>query len=282
MARPPKAGLDYFPHDTDAVNDSKIQALMALHGPVGYAFYFIILERIFRTENGRITIGKLAEKAGLSKTIGITIKVFDAILETALEVGCFILEENQLSSSGVQRRLSSVLELREKERKRKEEYKIKKEKEIESKKEIENPTRKTPGKLPENSFSPEVMRLSGLLADLIQGNNPGNRELQPPKKVMTVYRWADDIDKLNRIDEQSFEKIEKVIRWCQSDPFWITNILSGAKLRQKWDKLTTKMLNLGGNNGRNSSSTGTITKAQSGSEDKTGKYAGIGKKLSIE
>ena len=57
MARPLKAGLNYFPHDTDAVNDDKLQSLMALHGAEGYAFYFILLERIFRTENSRKTTG---------------------------------------------------------------------------------------------------------------------------------------------------------------------------------------------------------------------------------
>ena len=49
MARPPKEGLDYFPHDTDAVNDEKIEALRALYGNDGYAFFFILLERIYRS-----------------------------------------------------------------------------------------------------------------------------------------------------------------------------------------------------------------------------------------
>lgn len=125
MARPPKAGLDYFPHDTDAVNDPKLQALMAIHGPVGYSFYFILLERIFRTDNGCLAVGKLMEKAGLSKTIGISMKRFDIILADSLEIGCFYMQENCITSNGIQKRLSSVLELREKERKRKEEYKEK-------------------------------------------------------------------------------------------------------------------------------------------------------------
>jgi hypothetical protein len=47
MARPKKEGMDYFPHDTDAVNDEKIEALRLLYGNDGYAFYFILLERIY-------------------------------------------------------------------------------------------------------------------------------------------------------------------------------------------------------------------------------------------
>ena len=129
MARPLKSGLNYFPHDTDAVNDDKLQSLMALHGAEGYAFYFILLERIFRTENGRITIGTQAEKAGLAKVIGISLKKFEAILSTAIDVKCFCPEvfrmENSLTSIGIQKRLETVKHLREKERIRKENTKDK-------------------------------------------------------------------------------------------------------------------------------------------------------------
>ena len=48
MARPQKTGLDYFPHDTDASTDEKIEALEAIFGAIGYAFYFKALERIFK------------------------------------------------------------------------------------------------------------------------------------------------------------------------------------------------------------------------------------------
>jgi len=129
MARPLKSGLDYFPHDTDAVNDDKLQSLMAIHGTEGYAFYFIMLERIFRMENGRITIGTQTEKAGLAKVIGISLKKFEAILSTALEVKCFCPDifrmENSLTSMGIQRRIETVKNLREKERIRKENTKEK-------------------------------------------------------------------------------------------------------------------------------------------------------------
>ena len=43
MARPRKEGLDYFPHDTDAASDEKIEALTIIYGAKGYAFYFILL-----------------------------------------------------------------------------------------------------------------------------------------------------------------------------------------------------------------------------------------------
>jgi|GEM_PF-6293345 len=89
--------------------------------------------------------------------------------------------------------------------------------------------------------SPEAFRLSGLLADLIQVNNPGNTSLRKGKREATEKKWAADIDRLIRLDGKLPEEIERVIRWCQSDSFWKSNILSGAKLREKWDHLQVKM-----------------------------------------
>lgn len=90
-------------------------------------------------------------------------------------------------------------------------------------------------------YSPEAFRLSGVLADLILQNNPSNTRLNNGKREATVKRWAVDIDKLIRIDGKTAGEIERVIRWCQSDSFWKLIILSGAKLREKWDQLTVKM-----------------------------------------
>lgn len=93
----------------------------------------------------------------------------------------------------------------------------------------------------EKETSPEALRLSDLLAELILANNPANRELVKGKREITVARWAGDIDKLLRMDGQKPETVERVIRWCQADIFWKANILSGAKLRQKWDTLVVRM-----------------------------------------
>ena len=45
------------------------------------------------------------------------------------------------------------------------------------------------------------------------------------------------------------EEIEKVMRWSQADSFWRCNILSAAKLCDKFDQLTLKMKN--GHSGQN-------------------------------
>lgn len=122
MARPLKEGLDYFPHDTDASNDEKIEALRSIHGNNGYVFYFILLERIYRTPNFELDIS--ASETGeemkqiLARKIAVTMQEFNLMLETAFRWGCFDVqkyhEKGVLTSNGIKKRASAVLEKREK------------------------------------------------------------------------------------------------------------------------------------------------------------------------
>jgi len=58
------------------------------------------------------------------------------------------------------------------------------------------------------------------------------------KERETLQRWASDIDKLIRLDKRTPDEIRRVILWCQSPGcFWVSNILSGAKLREKFPQL---------------------------------------------
>jgi len=122
MARPRKEGLDYFPHDTDAVNDEKIEALRALYGNDGYAFYFILLERIYRTENVELDIKTEQMKRILAKKIQISRQKFEKMLLTAFEFELFDRKEFEergvLTSRGIKRRAGVVFAERERKRKR--------------------------------------------------------------------------------------------------------------------------------------------------------------------
>jgi len=113
MARPQKDGLDYFPHDTDAVNDEKIEALRSLYGNDGYAFYFILLERIYRTSNQEIDVSEAETIQVLARKVEVTTEKFAEMLQTALKWRCFdkkrYEEEGVLTSNGVKRRARPVL-----------------------------------------------------------------------------------------------------------------------------------------------------------------------------
>jgi len=84
-------------------------------------------------------------------------------------------------------------------------------------------------------FTQKDMELAELLVSLIKQNNPawqlrGNMDA-----------WAENIEKLNRIDERTYEQIEVMIRWTQADSFWSQNILSTAKLRDKFNDLIPRL-----------------------------------------
>ncbi len=117
MARPQKEGMDYFPHDNDAANDEKIEALRALYGNDGYAFYFILLERIYRTAEFELDVSDAETLQILSRKVGVTEEKFNNMLMFALKQKCFDREAYEirgvLTSPGIKKRASIVVEKRE-------------------------------------------------------------------------------------------------------------------------------------------------------------------------
>lgn len=80
----------------------------------------------------------------------------------------------------------------------------------------------------------EHVRLSQLLADLI-------RQRDPKAKAAPLSKgWLDAIRLLIERDGRTPAEVERVIRWCQADAFWQSNILSAPKLRAKFDQLAAK------------------------------------------
>ena len=78
------------------------------------------------------------------------------------------------------------------------------------------------------------IRLSEYLFKHILRNNPDS-------KKPNIQVWAKSIDLMIRIDKRNPDQIKDVIHWCQSDDLWMSNILSTAKLRDKFDQLMMKM-----------------------------------------
>lgn len=89
----------------------------------------------------------------------------------------------------------------------------------------------------EKIFPPQAIMLAENLAERILLNNSKHRELSNGVKEATIKRWTNDIDKMNRIDNRSWEEIKAIIEWSQSHHFWSSNILSGSALRKQYDKL---------------------------------------------
>lgn len=86
-------------------------------------------------------------------------------------------------------------------------------------------------------------KAAALLARLILERNP---ELKP-RTERDLQRWANDIDKINRLDGYEWEMISDVLTFSQRDPFWQTHTLSGAKLRKQFETLYAQMKRGGSN-----------------------------------
>lgn len=117
MARPTEEGLKYFTHDTDASTDEKIETLRMFFGNDGYAFYFILLERIYRSNDAELDISDAETIQILAKKLMITEVLFAEILKKSLKVGLFdkaIYDEKKvLTSNGIRKRSKVVLHKRE-------------------------------------------------------------------------------------------------------------------------------------------------------------------------
>ncbi|MCK9526204.1 MAG: phage replisome organizer N-terminal domain-containing protein [Limnochordia bacterium] len=83
----------------------------------------------------------------------------------------------------------------------------------------------------ETLVSDESLRLTNLLKDLMLQND------DKAKIPRDLTNWAQEMDKINRLDHRSFEVIEAVIKFSQSDSFWKTNVLSPSSLRKNFPKL---------------------------------------------
>lgn len=67
---------------------------------------------------------------------------------------------------------------------------------------------------------------------------------KPDRKIQTGWRdrWAEDIDKMHRIDGREWRRIAGAIDWSQRDDFWHQNILSGANLRKHYDRIEERAI----------------------------------------
>ena len=69
-----------------------------------------------------------------------------------------------------------------------------------------------------------------------------------PHTERDLQRWADAINKCNRLDGYDWPLISDVLTFSQRDPFWRKNIRSGDTFREKFDALYAKLTEEGGGN----------------------------------
>ncbi|PHM22359.1 replication protein [Xenorhabdus ehlersii] len=63
---------------------------------------------------------------------------------------------------------------------------------------------------------------------------------KPNAKQPNWASWANDIRLMRQSDNRTHAEICHLFRWANQDSFWYCNILSPAKLREKWDTLESQ------------------------------------------
>jgi hypothetical protein len=112
-----------------------------------------------------------------------------------------------------------------------------------SKNEGNNPqTKLKETKLKESSQSmTDAFSLAGLLLSLHRKEISDYLSGKNDKK--TIENWAEDIEKLIRLDKKPPDVIRHVIEWVKAPGcFWFPNIQSGSKLRKQFEMLYSQMI----------------------------------------
>ena len=88
---------------------------------------------------------------------------------------------------------------------------------------------------PQNKFDDEDIRFAEWMFTKIE-SLPGNH------KKPNFSKWANTIRLMREKDGLSLKAIGHVFNWANNDDFWSSNILSPAKLRDKFSQLSAKAL----------------------------------------
>ena len=62
--------------------------------------------------------------------------------------------------------------------------------------------------------------------------------IKPCTSRTNLTTWANDVRLMREIDKRTHREICELFKWASRDQFWHSNILSPAKLREKWDTLS--------------------------------------------
>ena len=256
-----KDNLPFFSHDNNARRHPKMKALIAEYGYEGYGRFWALNERIAESPNAYIDISKKVNKLDLAQELSFNGEELDKFLSFLAdpEIDLINITEGKITTDRISELYSKVVVSREYERDKKQrqrgngdcpegnmgesdtEYnRIEREKNKNRIKQKEKKGKEIPEGSDEPSFSEkQSLELSTLLLTSHRKEIP---DFLSGKDKSVIPKWASDIEKLIRIDQKSPETIREVILWAKTpDNFWFANIMSGKKLREKFETLYGQM-----------------------------------------
>lgn len=80
----------------------------------------------------------------------------------------------------------------------------------------------------------------GRIVSLYEQAASDDGEITRPKEPNWTA-WANDVRTMRMLDGRSHRQICEMFGRVQRDPFWVKNIMSPSKLREKWDELVIRL-----------------------------------------
>ena len=224
--------MKWFKHDSNANTDAKLKRVRMKYGMEGYGLYWYCLELIASgVDTHNLTFELEHDSEIISFDTGIHRERVEEMMQYFVEAGLFenahgtitclkmanrtdeyigkLLRTNSGQTPDTQRRKSRLIEENRIEEIRKEENK-------------EQVGDKSP---PPAKWTDEDRQCAEEMLLSI-------RKLAPSAKGSK--KWPDFIRLMRERDGKSHDEIMDMFRWANQDSFWASNILSPAKLREKW------------------------------------------------
>ena len=248
MARPGKQGVDYFPLDVHM--DDKFKFIEIKHGLEGFAIVVKLMQRIYSL--GYWCKWTEDELLLFSDEIKSNPDKVQSVVNECLKRDVFNKDlyetYNILTSTGIQKRYKEIVKRRKNVEvytdylliddimytsskhndnimytsSEHDDYKSTQRKGKERKRK-EASTRKY-------IYDDLHYKMATFFYEQILSNNPNH-------KKPNLESWANDVRKMMDIDGRSKDEIGHLMKWVQKNDFWMANVLSVSKLREKYDQL---------------------------------------------
>lgn len=205
----------YFPHDYEAANDPKLQALLGEYGAIGYGVYWRIVEMLHSDESHKLPLKKYIYIA-IAKQMLASVEQIEAIIKYAINTcELFVCDDDYFWSNRVNSNFDRRLEISEKRRVAGKAGAI-------AKQNLANASKEKESKVKEikKEYSKDTLELNDFSKQYFDLKYINNKSLET-------------FDNLIRIDNYSIDKIKSAIVYGRTDDFWKTNFLTPNKLREK-------------------------------------------------
>lgn len=243
---------NWFKHDANAHADAKLMQLL-MHSKSYYANYFLTLEWLFLMDDATASEKELN---GLAYFLHESKSETDAFLKLCIELELFVLDSNKFYSPRLREqkvlqneKSASAKAKAEKRWNKKNATAMPQHSHSNAEEKRREENNKPKGlSIVANATDDDRAIANELLDALLNSNESMRRKFAGDENGLRKKAggFAEDIEKLRRIDKMPPEKIRMMIEWLFNSKhkdaiFWRGNIQSGKALREKFPRLIAAM-----------------------------------------